>query len=65
MSVIGLIVVLLFLAGILWLVNAKIPNLNPTIRWIINAVLIVIAAVITLAAFGVWEEVKGIRVPKI
>lgn len=65
MSVIGLIVVLLFLAGILWLVNAKIPNINPTIRWIINAVIIVVAVVLVLAAFGVWDTVRGVRVPKI
>lgn len=65
MSVIGLLVVLLFLAGILWFVNVKIPNLNPTIRWIINAVIIVIAVILALAAFGVWDEVKNIQVPKI
>jgi len=65
MTVIGLIVVLLFLAGILWLVNTKIPNLNPVIRWIINAVVIVVAVVLVLVAFGVWDEVKGVKVPKI
>lgn len=65
MSVIALLVVLLFLAGILWFVNVKIPNLNPTIRWIINAVIIVIAVILVLAAFGVWDQVKSIQVPKI
>lgn len=65
MSVIALIVILLFLAGILWVVNVKIPNMNATIRWVINAVIIVIAVILVLAAFGVWEEVKGIQVPKI
>lgn len=65
MSVIALLVILLFLAGILWFVNVKIPNLNPTIRWIINAVILVIAIILVLAAFGVWEQVRGIQVPKI
>jgi len=65
MSVIGLIVILLFLAGILWLVNSKIPNLNPTIRWIINAVVIVVAVVLVLASFGIWDEVRGVKIPKI
>lgn len=65
MSVIALVFILLFLAGILWLVNIKIPNMNPTIRWIINAVVIVVAVVLVLSAFGVWDEVKSIRVPKI
>lgn len=65
MSVIGLIVILLFLAGVLWLVNTKIPGLNPTIKWLINAVIIVIAIILVLVAFGVWDEVRGIRVPKV
>lgn len=65
MSVIALIIVLLFLAGILWVVNVKIPNMNATIRWVINAVIIVIAVILVLAAFGVWDEVKNIQVPKI
>ena len=65
MSVIGLVIVLLFLGGILWLVNTKIPGLNPPIRWIINAVIIVVAIAIVLVAFGVWDEMKNIRVPKL
>jgi len=65
MSVIGLIAILLFLAGILWLVNTKGAALNPTIKLIINIVVIVIAIILTLAAFGVWDQVKDIQVPKI
>lgn len=65
MSVLGLIAALLFLGGVLWLVNMKIPNLNPTIRWIINTVVIIIAIVIALVAFGIWDEIRGMRVPKI
>lgn len=65
MSVIALIVVLLFLAGILWLVNTKIPNMNATIRWIINAVIIVVAVALVLMAFGVWDQVREVKVPKI
>lgn len=65
MSVIGLIVILLFIGGVLWLVNYKIPNLNGTIKWIINAVLIVVAIILVLVAFGVWDQVRDIRVPKV
>lgn len=63
MSVIALIIILLFLAGILWLVNTKIPNMNAVLRWIVNAVIIVVAVVLVLSAFGVWSEVKSIKVP--
>lgn len=65
MSLIALLVILLFLAGVAWLINTKIPNLNGTIKWIINLVLVIVAVVITLNAFGVWQEVKEIQVPKI
>lgn len=65
MSVITLIIVLLFLAGVLWLVNSKIPGLNATIKWLINAVIIVIAIILVLVAFGIWDEVRGIKVPKV
>ena len=65
MSVIALVVILLFLAGILWLVNTKVPNLNPTIRWVINAVIIVVAVILALSAFGVWDEVRSVKVPKL
>lgn len=47
------------------MLSRKIPSLNGTIRWIINAVIIVIAVILVLAAFGVWEEVKSIKVPKL
>jgi len=65
MSVIGLIVILLFLAAILWLVNVKGAAMNATIKLIINIVIIAIAVILVLAAFGVWDEVKSIRVPHI
>lgn len=65
MSLISLIIILLVLAGIGWLVNTKFGGINPTIRWLINAVLIVIAIIFVLAAFGIWDTVKSIQVPKI
>lgn len=65
MSVIGLVVILVFLAVIGWAVNVKGAALNPTFKMIINIVLIVVAIILVLSAFGVWDQVKGIQVPKI
>lgn len=65
MSVIGLIVILLFLAAVLWFVNVKGAALNPTIRMIINIVVIAIAIILTLVAFGIWDEIRGMKVPKV
>ena len=64
MSIIALVVILLVLAGIAWLVNTKMPG-SGTIKLIINIVLIVAAVILVLQAFGVWQEVKTIQVPKI
>lgn len=65
MSVIGLVIILLFLAAVLWLVNTKGAALNATIRLCINIVVITTAIILVLAAFGVWDEVRSIKVPHI
>jgi hypothetical protein len=65
MSVIGLLIILLFLAAILYFVNVKGAAMNGTIKMIINVVIIVIAIILVLVAFGVWDEIRGIKVPKI
>lgn len=65
MSVIGLLIILLFLAAILYFINSKAPAMNGTIRMIINIVIIAIAIILVLVAFGVWDEIRGIKVPKI
>jgi len=64
MSLVALILILLLIAGIYWLVNYKIPTPSP-FKWIINFVLIVVAVLLVLSAFGVLDELRGIRVPKI
>ena len=65
MSIIALIIMLLFLAGILWLVNTKGGAIHPTIKMIINAVVIIIAIILVLVAFGIWESLRTMQVPKI
>jgi len=64
MSVIGLVVLLCVLAGVLWLVNTQLPG-SGTIKMIINVVVVVVAIVLVLAAFDIWDEVKSIKVPKL
>lgn len=65
MSVIGLIVILLLLAAILYFVNTKAPNMNATIRLLVNIVIIATAIILCLVAFGLWDTIKGVSVPKI
>lgn len=64
MSVIALIVILLVLAGVAWLVNTKIPG-SSTIKMIINVALIVVAVILVLSAFGVWDSVRDVKVPRL
>lgn len=64
MSVLALVLILCFLGVVAWLINAKAP-IGPTFKMIINIVLIVVAIILCLSAFGVWDEVRGVRVPHI
>lgn len=64
MSVLTLVLILCFLGFIAWLVNYKAP-IGPTFKLVINIVLIVVAVIIALTAFGVWQDVRNIQVPKI
>ena len=63
MSVLTLILILAFLGLVAYFVNRS--PINATFKWIIQAVLVVVAVILVLVAFGVWDEVKNIRVPKV
>lgn len=66
MSVIGLIVILIILAGAAWLVNVKGAAVVTGIyKLLINIVIVVVAIMLVLYAFGIWDEVRNIKVPKI
>lgn len=64
MSVIGLVFVLVFLGVVSYFVNAN-SKITPTFKWILNTALIVIAVLLLLVAFGVWSEIKEMKVPTI
>lgn len=64
MSVISLIVILLILSGIYWLVNYKFPTPNP-FKWFINIVLVAVAVLLVLSAFGILDEARNMRVPRV
>lgn len=64
MSVLTLVLILVVLGIVAYFVN-KNANINATFKWLINAVLIVVAVLLVLSAFGVWQEVRDIKVPKL
>jgi membrane protein YdbS with pleckstrin-like domain len=63
MSLIALLVVLIVFGVFLWWFHT-LP-IDPQVKWIITAVVIVVLTLFVLNAFGVWEEIKAVRVPKI
>ena len=65
MSILALIVILLFLAAVLWFVNVRGAAMNATIRLIINIVVIAVAIILVLSAFGIWDQVRNVQVPKL
>lgn len=66
MSVLSLIVILCCLAGLYWLINFKFGDkvVGP-FKFLINLVLIVVAIVLVLYAFGILGEIKSVQVPKL
>lgn len=64
MSVLGLVLLLCALAVGAYFVNTS-AVINTTFKRIINFVLVVAAILLVLVAFGVWDEVKDVKVPKL
>lgn len=63
-NVVTLVVVLLFIGGLGVLVNKVGDKINKTVLWLLNAALIVVAVLFLLDAFGIWDLVKGTKVPR-
>lgn len=61
MSLITLVIVLVVLGVILWAINAYIP-MDATIMKILNGVVVLVAILFVLSAFGVLDSLSGIRV---
>jgi hypothetical protein len=58
----GPIIIAIVVVGfLLWLVNSYIP-MQPTIKTIVNAVVIIVLVVWLLHVFGVWQYLSTIHV---
>ncbi|MFZ0256480.1 MAG: Thivi_2564 family membrane protein [Gammaproteobacteria bacterium] len=60
MPLLQLIIVLVVLGVILWAVNSYIP-MDATIKKILNVVIILVAVLFILSAFGILGSMSGIR----
>lgn len=63
MSLIVLLVVLIVFGFFLWWFHT-LP-IDPKIRWLITTVVVVVLVLLVLQQFGIWEAVKGVKVPHI
>jgi len=65
MSLIQLLLILILFGVLLYLFNAYVTKIDPTIKKLINAVVIIAMVILCLYAFGVIEALRGVRVPKV
>ena len=61
MSLISLVVTLIVVGVLLWAVNTYIP-MDPTIKKILNIVIVIAVVLWLLAAFGVLGHMSSVRV---
>jgi hypothetical protein len=61
MPLIQLVIILVVLGVLLWAINTYIP-MDATIKKIVNVVVILVAVLVILSAFGLLGSLSGIRV---
>ena len=61
MSVVQLIVVLVVIGVVLWLINTYVP-MNSAIKTILNVVVVLIACIYVLSAFGILDSITKLRI---
>lgn len=64
MSIVALILILVFLGVVLYFVNTSTKMVG-WMKTIINILCIIIAVILILQAFGVWQEIRSAQVPHI
>ena len=61
MSLISIVVTLIVVGVLLWLVNTYIP-MDGKIKRILNIVVVVVVVLWLLNVFGVWGQLRNVRV---
>lgn len=64
MSLLTLLIILIVIGLVCTFID-RATLIHPTIRRIIFWVLIIVAFVLVLYAFGIWDRVRSVGVPKI
>lgn len=61
MSLVELVIILIVVGVVLYLINSYIP-MQPTIKKILNAVVVIVVILWLLSAFGVIDSLDTIRI---
>jgi hypothetical protein len=64
MSLLSLIIALVVVGVLLWLINTYVP-MDPKVKTILNIAVIVILVIWLLYAFGVMDDLRSVRVPRV
>ena len=64
MSLIGLVITLIVVGALLWLLETYIP-MDPTIKRIIQVVVIICVVLWLLNAFGLFAGMHDVQVPRV
>jgi len=64
MSLVSLLITLIVIGMLLWLVNNYIP-MDGKIKSILNVVVVICVVVWLLSAFGILDQVGGLRLPRV
>lgn len=63
-NVVQFVFVLLFLAAVAAGIHYWGTKMNKVVLWLLNGAIIVVAVLYVLDAFGIWDMVKGTKVPR-
>jgi heme A synthase len=64
MSLLALIVILVAIGVCLWLVNRHI-KMEENVKQILNVAVLIVVVFILLHAFGILDELRSVKVPKL
>jgi len=64
MSLLGLILALALIGFALWAVNTYLP-MEATIKRVLNIVVLVVVVIWLMHVFGLLDELRTVRVPKL
>lgn len=62
MPIVLILLALVAVGVVLWLINTKVPWIDPTVKQIINVVAIILVVIWLMRVFGLWSLLMTARV---